>query len=51
MVVTFHLEVEDAAIRAGMRNEHGLELLSEPESAAVYTFKHTDNISSRIKVR
>ncbi|KAI9821960.1 MAG: hypothetical protein M1827_002542 [Pycnora praestabilis] len=43
-------KTEDAAIRAGMGNEHGLELLSEPESAAVYTLKSTDNTQSQIKV-
>ena len=43
-------KTEDAAIRAGMGNEHGLELLSEPESAAVYTIKNMDSTHSQIKV-
>lgn len=42
-------KTEDAAIRAGMGNEHHLELLSEPESAAIYTFKHLDTANSQIK--
>ena len=43
-------KTEDAAIRAGMGNEHTLELLSEPESAAVYTLKNLDNNHSQIRV-
>ena len=43
-------KTEDAAIRAGMGNEHSLELLSEPESAAVYTLKNLDNNHSQIRV-
>ena len=43
-------KTEDAAIRAGMGNEHTLELLSEPESAAVYTLKNIDNAHSQIRV-
>lgn len=43
-------ETEDAAIRAGMGNEHNLELLSEPESAAVYTLKTVDSTHSQIRV-
>ena len=33
-----------------MGNEHDLELLSEPESAAIYTFKSVDNSQSQIRV-
>jgi hypothetical protein len=43
-------KTEDAAIRAGMGNENGLELLSEPESAAIYTLKNIDTTHSQIKV-
>ena len=43
-------KTEDAAIRAGMGNEHDLQLLSEPESAAVYTLKNLDNAYSQIRV-
>ncbi|KAI9703752.1 MAG: hypothetical protein M1836_007522 [Candelina mexicana] len=43
-------KTEDAAIRAGMGNEHHLELLSEPESAAVYTLKTVDSTHSQIRV-
>ena len=43
-------KTEDAAIRAGMGNEHSLELLSEPESAAIYTLKNLENTHSQIKV-
>ncbi|KAI9842642.1 MAG: hypothetical protein M1837_007009 [Sclerophora amabilis] len=41
---------ENAAIGAGMTGAHDLELLSEPESAAVYTLKHTDTTNSQIQV-
>ena len=40
----------DAARRAGMGNEHNLELLSEPESAAIYTLKNMDSTNSAVKV-
>ncbi|KAI9683419.1 MAG: hypothetical protein M1829_005491 [Trizodia sp. TS-e1964] len=40
----------EAAMKAGMGNEHGLQLLSEPESAAIYTLKITDSQNSQIKV-
>jgi len=43
-------KTEDAAIRAGMGNENGLELLSEPESAAIYTLKNVDTTHSQIRV-
>ena len=43
-------KTEDAAVRAGMGNEHSLELLSEPESAAIYTLKNLENTHSQIKV-
>lgn len=43
-------KTEDAAIRAGMGNEHGLELLSEPESAAIYTLKNIDSTNSQVSV-
>ncbi|KAH0541830.1 hypothetical protein FGG08_003713 [Glutinoglossum americanum] len=43
-------ETEDAARRAGIGNEHELEILSEPEAAALYTLKHSDRSSSMIKV-
>ena len=32
-----------------MGNEHGLELFSEPESAALYTLKTLQNAHSQIK--
>ena len=41
---------EDAAIRAGMGNEHNLQLLSEPESAAVYTIKSLDKPHAELQV-
>ena len=40
----------DAARRAGMGNEHALELLSEPESAAIYTLKNMDSGNSAVNV-
>ena len=43
-------KTEDAAIKAGMGNEHGFEMLSEPESAAVYTLKNVDTTNSQIRV-
>ena len=43
-------KTEDAAIRAGLGNQHGLEMLSEPESAAVYTLKNMDTTHSQIQV-
>ena len=43
-------KTEDAAIRAGMGNENGLELLSEPESAAIYTLKNIDTTRSQVRV-
>lgn len=43
-------KVEDAARRAGMTNEHNLQLLSEPESAAVYTIKTLGEVGSPFKV-
>ncbi|KAI9763899.1 MAG: hypothetical protein M1840_009011 [Geoglossum simile] len=43
-------KTEDAARLAGIGNEHGLELLSEPEAAALYTLKHLDRSSSMIRV-
>ena len=43
-------KVEDAASRAGMKNEHHLQLLSEPESAAVYTIKSLGEAHSPFKV-
>ena len=43
-------KVEDAARRAGMTNEHDLQLLSEPESAAVYTIKSLGEAHSPFKV-
>ena len=43
-------KIEDAATRAGMGNEHHLQLLSEPESAAVYTIKSLDKAHSQFKV-
>ncbi len=44
-------KVEDAARRAGMTNEHNLQLLSEPESAAVYTIKSLGEAHSPFQVR
>lgn len=44
-------KVEDAAIRAGMKNEHNLQLLSEPESAAVFTLKSLGDSYSPFKVQ
>ena len=41
---------QEAAVRAGMGNEHSLQLLSEPESAAIHTLKTLDNANSRIRV-
>ncbi|KAI9865698.1 MAG: hypothetical protein M1813_002156 [Trichoglossum hirsutum] len=35
---------------AGIGNEHGLEILSEPEAAALYTFKYSGHSSSIIRV-
>ena len=43
-------KTEDAAIRAGMGKEHQLELISEPESAAIYTLKTLDSSHSKIQV-
>lgn len=43
-------KTEDAAVRAGFGNEHSLDLLSEPESAAIYVLKNLDNEHSQIKV-
>ena len=43
-------KVEDAAIKAGMRNEHHLQLLSEPESAALYTIKSLGEAHTPFKV-
>jgi molecular chaperone DnaK (HSP70) len=43
-------ETENAARSAGIRNEHGLEILSEPEAAALYTLKCSDFSSSVIRV-
>ncbi|PUU81894.1 hypothetical protein B9Z19DRAFT_1042212 [Tuber borchii] len=44
----------EAAIAAGMSNEHNLSLLSEPEAAAIYTIKNQDrnaiNVHDRIVV-
>ncbi|RPB01606.1 actin-like ATPase domain-containing protein [Choiromyces venosus 120613-1] len=44
----------EAAISAGMSNEHDLSLLSEPEAAAIYTIKNQDthaiNVHDRIVV-
>lgn len=40
----------DAARRAGMGNEHNLDLLSEPESAAIYTLKNMDSGNSAVSV-
>ena len=44
--------LEDAAIRAGLGNEHNLQLLSEPESAAIYTLRsiESSNTYAQIKV-
>lgn len=44
-------KTEQAAIKAGMGNEHKLQLLSEPESAAVYVLKNLENEHSNIRVR
>ena len=44
-------KVEDAATRAGMGNEHHLKLVSEPESAAVYTIKSLDKAHARFKAQ
>ena len=41
----------DAAARAGMGNEHSLQLLSEPESAAVYTLKTMESPQIRVNDR
>ncbi|MCJ1376934.1 hypothetical protein MMC17_000024 [Xylographa soralifera] len=43
-------KTEAAAKAAGLGNEHGLELLSEPESAAIFTLKNLDTTHSQIKV-
>ena len=43
-------KMQEAARRAGMGNEHGLELLSEPESAAIYALKNMDSGNSSVKV-
>ncbi|KAG0641158.1 hypothetical protein HOY80DRAFT_1114338, partial [Tuber brumale] len=44
----------EAAVAAGMSNEHNLSLLSEPEAAAIYTIKNQDtnaiNVHDRIVV-
>lgn len=40
---------EEAAVRAGMGNEHSLEILSEPESAAIYILKNLDHTHSQIR--
>ncbi|KAI9759750.1 MAG: hypothetical protein M4579_002135 [Chaenotheca gracillima] len=40
----------DAAVAGGMGDSHDLELLSEPESAAVYTLKHTETANAQIKL-
>ena len=40
----------DAAATAGMANEHNLELLSEPESAAIYTLKTIESGHAQIGV-
>ena len=42
--------MRDAAVKAGMGNEHSCELLSEPESAAIYTLKNLDASNSAIRV-
>ena len=42
--------MESAAARAGMGNEHRLQLLSEPESAAIYTIKSLDKAHSQFEV-
>ncbi|KAI9762373.1 MAG: hypothetical protein M1840_001266 [Geoglossum simile] len=46
----FERETEDAAWLAGIGNEHGLELLLEPEATVLYTLKHSDCSSSMIRV-
>lgn len=38
-----------AAVAAGMGNEHNLELLSEPESAALYTIKSVQSAQSQVR--
>ncbi|KAI9773266.1 MAG: hypothetical protein M1839_002178 [Geoglossum umbratile] len=43
-------KTENAARLAGIGNEHGLEILSEPEAAALYTLKHSDRSASMAKV-
>ena len=40
----------DAAATAGMASEHDLELLSEPESAAIYTLRTIENGHAQIGV-
>ena len=40
----------DAAALAGMTNEHDLELLSEPESAAIYTLGTIEDNRAQIRV-
>ena len=43
-------KTRNAAIKAGMGNEHHCELLSEPESAAIYTLKNLDASNSAIRI-
>ena len=43
--------LEDAAIRAGLGNEHNLQLLSEPESAAIYTLRTLENSTSYAQIK
>lgn len=40
----------EGAARAGIGNGHSLQLLSEPESAAVYTLKNLDTTNSQIRL-
>ena len=42
-------KTEQAAIKAGMGNEHKLQLISEPESAAVYVLKNLETVHSNIQ--
>ncbi|CAF9934329.1 MAG: hypothetical protein HETSPECPRED_009185 [Heterodermia speciosa] len=44
-------KTEDAAIRAGLGNEHNLQLLSEPESAAIFTLRSLENSNSYTQIR
>lgn len=40
----------EGAARAGIGNDHSLQLLSEPESAAVYTLKNLDTTNSQVRL-